>query len=203
MKLFHSTTSPYVRKVMVVAIETGLDPRIERVATNIQAPTDAFLAVNPLAKVPALIADDGQLLYDSPVICAYLDSLHSGSPLFPKHAPASWQALRQQALADGILDAAVLCRWEQVMRPEPLRWPDWLARNWSKVVRGLDALEAEAAGLKALSLNIGQIAVGCALGWLDYRFPDGDWRHDRSALAAWYEGFAGRPSMQATVPHEG
>lgn len=203
MKLFYSTTSPYVRKVVVVAIETGLDARIERVTTNLQPQTDEFLAINPLGKVPALIADDGQVLYDSPVICAYLDSLHSGQRLFPEQAPASWQALRQQALADGVLDAAVLCRWEQMMRPEPLRWPDWMTRQWSKVARGLDSLEVEATVLGDGPLTIGQITIGCALGWLDFRFPDDDWRRNRPALAAWYEGFASRPSMQATVPHEG
>lgn len=203
MKLFHSTTSPYVRKVMVVAIEAGLESVLERIATNIQMPTDDFLAANPLGKVPALITDDGRLLYDSPVICEYLDSLHSGPPLFPEREPALWQALRLQALADGILDAAVLCRWEQVTRPEPLRWPDWVARNWSKVVRGLDVLEAEAAAFNDEPLSIGQIAIGCALGWLDFRFPDDNWRPGRPTLAAWYATFIERPSMRATVPYEG
>lgn len=203
MKLFHSPTSPFVRKVMVVAIETGLELAIEQITTNVQAPTAEFLAANPLGKVPALITDDGRLLYDSPVICEYLDSLHAGPPLFPEREPALWAALQQQALADGVLDAAVLCRWEQTVRPEPLRWPDWLTRQWDKVERGLDVMEADAPAFNDEPLTIGQIAIGCALGWLGFRFPAYVWRRGRPALAAWFDAFATRPSMRATVPVDG
>jgi glutathione S-transferase len=201
MKLYYSPTSPYVRKVSVVALETGLEASIERIAINVQAPDPAFVAANPLAKVPALITDDGLVLFDSPVICEFLDSLHGGRRLFPDQEPERWQALRGQALADGILEAAVLCRIES-LRPEAKRWPEWTDRQWGKVTRALDVLEAEVAVGRDEPPTIGDIAVGCALGFLDFRFPQADWRQARPQITAWYEAFAARPSMQATVPHE-
>lgn len=201
MKLFYSPTSPFVRKVSVVAIETGLAPHLERVPTDIQAPDEAFLAANPLGKVPALILENGDVLYDSAIICEYLDSLHPGPRLFPDREPDLWRALRRQALADGLLDAAVLARLEG-MRPAALRSPEWVVRQWAKVTRGLDALEGDAAGLAEEPLTIGHIAVACALGWLDFRYPAEAWRADRPALADWYEAFAARPAMLATVPRE-
>jgi glutathione S-transferase len=221
MKLYYSPTSPYVRKVVVVAIEAGLDGLIERRPTNVQEPDAEFLAHNPLGKVPALLTEDGQVLFDSPVICEYLDSLHAGPRLFPEAEPALWQALRRQALADGILDAALLCRFER-MRPEAYRWPQWIERQWAKVDRGLDALERDAPALAGHSrssgkvatgatsrgevargeVTIGEVAVGVALGWLDFRFPYTPWRWNRPALAAWFETFADRPSMRSTLPQE-
>ena len=200
MKLYYSPTSPYVRKVTVTAIEIGLDADLERVAADIHAPDPAFVAANPLSKVPALVTDDGLVLYDSPVICEYLDSLHGGHRLFPDREPALWQALRRQALADGILDAGVLCRME-TLRPEEKRWPDWTTRQWGKVMRGLNVLAYEAGSFADEPLTIGHIAVGCALGWLDFRFPE-DWRRGRPELAAWHEGFSARPSMRTTVPRD-
>jgi glutathione S-transferase len=201
MKLYYAPASPFVRKVMIVAIEAGVDHHIERIVTNPQAPTAAFLADNPLAKVPALVLDDGAVLYDSPVICEYLDSLNPGARLFPELEPALWQALRRQALADGILDAAVLCRLEG-FRPEGQRSAEWLARQWGKVDRGLAALEGEAAGFNDEALTIGLVSIAAALGWLDFRFPDRPWRPERPMLDAWYEAFATRASMLATVPRE-
>jgi glutathione S-transferase len=201
MKLYYSPTSPYVRKVVIVALETGLEPQIERIPTNVQAPGEALPAANPLGKVPALVLDSGDVLYDSPVICEYLDSLHGGPRLCPERGPARWQALRRQALADGILDAAVLCRLEG-LRPEAQRSPDWLVRQWAKVTRGLDALEQEAAAFIDEPLTIGHIAVACALGGLDFRFPSEPWQPGRPALTDWSEAFAARPSLLATVPRE-
>ncbi|MFO1152917.1 MAG: glutathione S-transferase N-terminal domain-containing protein [Rhodospirillales bacterium] len=201
MKLYYSPTSPYVRKVSVVALETGLAVNIERIPTNVQAPDAAFVAANPLSKVPALITDDGLVLFDSPVICEYLDSLHGGRRLFPDQEPERWLALRRQALADGIADATALCRME-LLRPEAKRWSGWVDRQWGKVTRGLDVLAGEAATLADGPSTIGEIAVGCALGFLDFRFADRDWRPGRPSLAAWYEAFAAHPSMQATAPHE-
>ena len=201
MKLRFSTTSPYVRKVSVTAIELGLDGRIERVATNTMDPKSDHGADNPLGKVPALITDDGERLYDSPVICEYLDSLAEGPKLFPPAGAERWRALRRQALADGILDAAILRMLETRRRPEALRWDGWVRLQSGKIAKALDQLEREADGLDG-PLTIGEIAVGCALGYLDFRFPDEDWRAARPALAAWYEGFAGRPSMRQTAPRE-
>jgi glutathione S-transferase len=201
MKLRHSPTSPYVRKVTVTAIELGLDGRIERVPTNTQDPKSDHAADNPLGKVPALITDEGERLYDSPVICEYLDSLAGGAKLFPPAGAERWCALRQQALADGILDAAVLKMLETRRRPEALRWGGWVRLQGGKIGKALDQLEREAGTLES-PLTIGQVAAGCALGYLDFRFPEDDWRAAHPKLAEWYEGFAKRPSMRQTVPKE-
>ncbi len=201
MKLRYSPTSPYVRKVSVVALETGLDGRIERIATDIRAPTPEFHRDNPLGKVPTLITEGGETLYNSPVICEYLDSLHDGLKLFPAPGGARWTALCRQALADGIMDAAALIRMEEVLRPENERSPVWLKRQRGAIGRGLDALEDEARSL-AGACTIGHIAIGCALGFLDFRLPGFDWRESRPELARWAETFAKRPSMAATTPKD-
>ena len=199
MKLRYSPTSPYVRKVSVTAIELGLAGRIERIPTDTQDRDSGIAEQNPLGKVPALILDDGGVLYDSPVICEYLDSLHDGPKLFPAEGPERWTALRQQALGDGILDAAILRMLEMVRRPEKLRWQGWIAHQTAKVTRALDQFEAESATL-ADPLTIGHITAGCALGYLDFRVPETDWRDGRPKLAAWYENFAQRPALRETVP---
>ena len=201
MKLRFSPTSPYVRKVTVAAIELGLDGRIERIPTDTRDPKSDLAQVNPLGKVPALVTDDGEVLYDSPVICEYLDSLNDGPRLFPADGPARWQALRQQVLGDGILDAAILRMVETRRRPDALRWPGWTELQAGKIRRALDSLERQAGQLDG-PLTIGQITVGCALGYLDFRFAEDAWRAGRPGLAAWYEGFAARPSMRDTVPNE-
>ena len=201
MKLRYSPTSPYVRKVMVTAIETGLADDIELVPTNVWKEDDIVL-LNPLGKVPTLVTGGGEVLYDSPVICEHLDTLHDGIRLFPPAGGARWIALRQQALADGILDAAVL-RLLEGRRPQGERSAAWAERQKSCVERGHDVIEAEAdAGLLAGDVTIGQISIGCALGWLDFRFPDDCWRADREVLSNWFEEFCKRPSMRETVPKE-
>ena len=200
MKLRYSPTSPYVRKVSVVAIETGLEARIKRVPTDIRAPTPEFHRDNPLGKVPTLITEGGETLYDSAVICEYLDSLHDGIALFPPPGGPRWTALRRQALADGIADAGVLVRME-MLRPAGERSRTWIARQTEKVNRGLDALEEEAVALGS-ACTIGHITIGCALGFLDFRMPELDWRQGRIELARWAEGFSARPSMAATIPRE-
>jgi len=201
MKLRYSPTSPYVRKVTVSAIELGLAERIERIPTNTSDPKSGLANDNPLAKVPALILDDGEVLYDSPVICEYLDSQHTGTKLIPAAGPARWRALRQQALCDGILDAAILRMLEVKRRPEALRWADWISLHGGKMKRAVDRLETEAADLKG-PLTLGQIAAGCTLGYLDFRYADEDWRPAHPKLAAWYKEFAQRPSMLATIPKD-
>jgi glutathione S-transferase len=202
MKLYSSPTSPYVRKVLVLAYEAGLEPRIERIF-RLSFPTavnEELASQNPLAKVPTLITDAGEALYDSPVICEYLDGLHDGPRLFPS-GEARWPALKLQALGDGLLDAAVLCRYERVLRPAEKRWPEWEAGQQEKIRRALDVLEGEAAHL-AGPLTIGQISVACALGYLDFRFAAENWWRGRASLVAWYEPFSQRPSMVATVPKD-
>jgi len=201
MKLLYSPTSPFVRKVTVTAIETGLDHRIERVPTDMREQSDALLADNPLGKVPTLITDEGLPLFDSRVICEYLDSLHDGHKLFPADVPARWRTLRLMALGDGILEAGVLRRYE-LLRPDREQSPTWIERKKSKVMRGLDMLEREVPRFNP-QITIGQITVGCCLGWLDFRFgTKEDWRISRPLLADWYSMFIVRASMATTVPTE-
>ena len=201
MKLRYSPTSPYVRKVSVTLIETGLDNKIERIATSVWDPKTDIGKDNPLGKIPTLITDDGAVLYDSPVICEYLDSLHEGPKLFPASGEARWRALRLQALGDGMSDAGIL-RLLEGRRPKELQWDKWVERQSNSVARSMDALEEEADAMAKAPVTIGHIAVGCSIGWLDYRFPDLGWRKDRPALADWYEEFAERKSMRATAPKE-
>jgi glutathione S-transferase len=197
MKLRFSPTSPFARKVVVSAIETGLDKRIERVATDTADPKSGLGAENPLGKVPSLTLDDGGVLFDSRVICEYLDGLHDGPKLFPAAGPARWTALRRQALGDGICDAAVLARME-VVRPPAEQSASWIAKQKGKVAGSLDALEAE-AGRLGEGLDIGLIAIGCALAYLDLRFAADAWRDRHPRLAGWFERFAERPAMKATA----
>ncbi|MGI4858995.1 MAG: glutathione S-transferase N-terminal domain-containing protein [Janthinobacterium lividum] len=200
MQLMYSATSPYVRKVMIVAQELGLIERIELLpSTASPVQLNATLAaVNPLAKVPALTLDDGAVLFDSPVICEYLASLKTGQTIFPESGPARWRALRDQALGDGILDAALLTRYESAVRPEAYRWPEWIAGQMSKVSRALDVLETDAVGYAARA-DIGVITLACALSYLDFRYADFGWRTGRTQLAAWFETFSQRESIQAVT----
>ncbi len=200
MKLMYSPTSPYVRKVMVVAVEKGLDKKIEKItaATTPVSPNPDVMAQNPLAKVPTLKAD-GLSLYDSPVICEYLDSRSKKKAFFPAKGKARFNALRQQALGDGLLDAALLVRYEITLREEPMRNAAWHEAQMKKIRSALDQMEREAGSLKG-SLTIGHVTFACALGYLDFRFADEGWRNGRKKLAAWYDKFAQRPSMKATMP---
>jgi len=200
MQLYFVPTSPYARKVKVLILETGLEGRIEYVFARPSDTDHDLKARNPLGKIPALIADDGMVIYDSPVICEYLDDQHDGAKLFPPSGPARWLALRQQATADGILDAALLRRSEELRREER-QSKGWIAHQAAAMHRALQALNTEVDSLGAV-LTIGQISIGCALGYLDFRFPDDDWRHLAPDLSDWYAGFSQRPSMSATVPSD-
>ncbi|MBL8669490.1 MAG: glutathione S-transferase [Alphaproteobacteria bacterium] len=201
MKLYHSPASPYVRKVMAVAIEAGLDGKIERInaAVSPVAADAAVSASNPLGKVPTLVTDDGLALYDSPVICEYLDSLGKGAKTFPAGGAARWLALQQQALGDGLLDAAILWRYESVLRPKELQWSKWSDGQMLKIDGSLAAIEAAVPGFGS-RVDIGTITCGCALGYLDFRFADKDWRKGHPKAAAWFAKFDERPSMKATRP---
>ncbi|GAA3538125.1 glutathione S-transferase [Zobellella aerophila] len=199
MKLYSSTTSPFVRKVLVVAHEAGCLDAIEPLAgkaSPIQADM-AIVATNPLGQVPTAIVDDGQALFDSRVICEYLDA-QQGTGLFPAGA-GRWPALTLQSLADGILDAALLARYEQVTRPETLRWEPWLEGQMGKISRALAQLELQVPAF-AVQLHIGTISLACALGYLDFRFSEFAWREGHPRLADWYQTFSARPSMAQTVP---
>jgi glutathione S-transferase len=188
-----------VRKVNVCAEELGLASRIENVPTKVlpSEPNRDYGKVAPLMKVPSLELDDGSVLYDSVVICEYLDHL-AGGKLFPAAGPARWNALRLHSLANGILDAAILARYEGFLRPAELRWDAWTQGQLTKVDQGLDALEKSAGDLRGI--DIGTIAVGCALGYLDFRFADRGWRGTHPKLTAWFDEVSKRESFRKTVP---
>ena len=149
-----------------------------------------------MAKIPCLVLADGFALYNSRVICEYLDTLHGGPRMFPPEGPARWAALQLQSLADGITDAALLARYESFLRPEPQRWPAWIDGQLDKVTRGLDRIEAVEASSFGERLDIGVITVACAVGYLDFRFPGMAWRTTRPALAAWYDAVC-HPTVDA------
>ena len=198
MKLYHNAASPFVRKVRVVLAETGQTAELVDVFITPTAPGDKVPAANPLGKIPALERESGPTLYDSRVICQYLDDL-AGGGLYPS-APRLWETLTLEATADGIMDAAVLMVYEGRVRPEEIRYPAWLDAQWAKISRALDAVEARWMSHLAGPLDVAQIAMGCALDYLDFRHADRDWRGTHPALAAWHAAFAERQSMQDTRP---
>lgn len=199
MQLYYNTASPFVRKVRVTAHELGLGKAVQLINVSLSpvSPHDALRCSNPIGKIPALITDDGASLYDSSVICEYLDALAGRNRIFPAAGPARWTALRRQALADGIMDAAVLIRYEEAVRPKELQWQDWLAAQWLKVRTALDALEQESL---AGAIDIGTISIACGLGYLDLRFPGEPWRASRPRLGAWAADIGKRSSLAATAP---
>jgi glutathione S-transferase len=199
LRLYHAAASPFVRKVMVVLHETGQAGRVELVAASGNAvdPGTMPIKVNPLGKIPLLERDGGPALYDSRVICRYLGDTEKGT-LFPK-SEALWDALTLEATGDGIADAAVLIVYEGRTRPEDLRFAPWVEGQWAKVTRALDTLESRWMAHLYGPLDIGQIAVGCALGYLDLRHGGRNWREGRPALAAWFGKISERASFKATM----
>jgi glutathione S-transferase len=198
MKLHWSPRSPFVRKVMVCAHELRLEKRIEKIRSVVAMakPNPEVMKDNPLGKLPTLVLPDGSALYDSAVICEYLDDL-GGRKLFPKPGPARWQALRRHALGDGMLDVLILWR-NQRDEPVERQVREWLSGFDLKIRQALQVVEDEK--LKAEPFGIGQIAIGCALGYIDFRFPDMNWKKKHPALGAWFEEISLRPSMQQTSP---
>ncbi len=200
MKLHYSPTSPYVRKVLVTALLGGTYDGIELVRATLSpiTPSAEVQKVNPIGKIPALLLDDDTALYDSPVICEYLDSLSKGPRLVPVSGPERWRVLTQNALADGLLEAAQLIRAE-ALRPDGSHFEPWLAAQRIRMENALRALDAEAVQ-ELTKLTLGSVAAGCALGWLDFRMPDLGWRERHARLASWYEGFANEWFMRKTAP---
>ena len=196
MKLFHASTSPYARKVMACAIARGLDSQIEVITTNPHLSPPELLAANPLSKIPCLITTDGLALFDSPVIVEYLDTLDGGMPLFPRSGGARLHALKQQAIADGIMDAAVSRRMEQA-RPKEAARDGVMLRHTQAVARALDMLERDPP---SQTLDVGSISVACALGYLTLRFSDEPWREGHPKLAAWFAEFGLNPCIALTKP---
>ena len=201
MKLYVSPASPFGRKASVVLSELGLEARVKQEPATVSpvSRNDEVARDNPLVKIPTLVLDDGSTLFDSPVICEYLDSLSEEPRFFPSEGPARWTALKRQALADGLMDAALLLRYEQALRPEPLRWVDWMSGQQAKIVSALDAMEADAPAYGE-GFDIGHVATACALGYLDLRFGYLAWRDGRPKLAAWFAEASKRPSLISTFP---
>lgn len=201
MQLYTSPTTPFGRKVMVQIRESGLADRVEEIAVagSPLDPGSLPLAQNPLGKIPALMpAGGGAAIYDSRVICRYLDDL-SGAGLYPQ-GDDLWPILTLEATADGILEAALLMVYEGRLRPEELRYAPWVEGQWQKIARALDAIEARSMDILSGPLSMAHIAIAVALGHLDFRHADRDWRQDRPMLAAWEKQFAARPAMVETRP---
>jgi glutathione S-transferase len=195
MKLIGSKTSPYVRKVRVILAEKSVD--LEFIEENVWSPDTKVTAFNPLTKVPTLILDDGEPLYDSHVIAEYLDTL-PGATFLPKDARARALVRRDEALGDGIADAGILCRLER--QRDPARQdPAWIARQMGKVEAGIRAVSRVAASRKGAPMTLGDIACACALLWVGFRMPELAWRKD-PALKAWIEPIENRPSFASTKP---
>ena len=200
MILYSSPTSPYARKVEVLLRETGQLDDVECVPSS-TSPTDpkpGIVAKNPLMKIPALERPEGPTLYDSRVICQYLDA-RAGGKLYPQGS-GKWETLALEATADGMLDAALLMTYESRLRPEEIRWDDWVDAQWAKIEAACDALSKRWMSHLSGPLDMGQIAVACALGYVDFRHEARGWRQGNAALADWYAAFSERASMKETVP---
>jgi glutathione S-transferase len=201
MQLHWSPKSPYVRKVMIAAHELGVVDQLElvRSVAAMLKPNPALMAVNPLSKIPALVLDDGRTLWDSVVICEYLNARATG-PLFPAEGDARWKALRWHALGDGVLDTLILWRNERE-RAAPL--PNLMAAFELKLNASLALLEDEVPALTQTPFGIGHLTLVCALGYIDYRFDHLGWRVRAPALAAWFVAMQQRDSVKATEPVDG
>ena len=204
MKLHGGPISPFVRKVGLCLIEKQLDGvcNLQRSPTAIVEPNLALMRDNPLSKIPTLITDDGMVLFDSDVICEYLDIQFPTPQLFPPAGDARWRALRWNALASGTLDALVLWRFER-NRPTEQQSVATLQAYSIKLQATLALIEAEMPALANTPFAIGHIALGCVFGYLDFRFADLPWRTDHPRAAAWYSRFLQRPSVSRTEPFEG
>jgi glutathione S-transferase len=198
MELFYSAASPYARKARIAAIETGMADKIQMKAIMPWEDPAGYRDVNPIGKVPALVRDDGPALYESNVVCEYLDA-QGDTKIFPASGPDRWTALRQLAAADGILDSSVLTRIEGMFHEGGAIAQKLIDRQELSVTSVLKQLESEVADLEG-TVTIGQIAVACALGYRDFRFAEIDWRDAHPKLAAWHVAFAQRQSITQTDP---
>lgn len=201
MKLISVNASPFVRKARVLIHELGLQERVAVHDVGMVSPvtnTEELNALNPLGLIPALELDNGESLYDSPLICEYLNHVANG-PFFPADPERRFPTLRLQALGDGILELSVALRYELAMRPQALHWQDWIEHQQEKITRGLDALEAQCGQFEAAPL-IGEITAACVLGYRDFRYADDDWRAGRPGLRDWYETMMRRDSLKLTQP---
>jgi len=200
MKLYAATPSPFVRKVRVAAIELGVMDKIKIVETSVapgQTDPQYGKSVNPLRKIPALELDNGTVLADSSVICDYLNAIAGGDRLIPAGGDERWNALAGQAVASGLTEAAVSVRYETFLRPEANRWPVWIDEQWEKINNALAWMSERAPKSET---TVDAIALACALGYLDFRFPDMAWRTEHPRLERWYENISKRDAYLLTSP---
>ncbi|KQV47760.1 MULTISPECIES: glutathione S-transferase family protein [unclassified Duganella] len=201
MKLIGSLASPYVRKVRVVLAEKKLDYQLE--LENVWAPDTTIQKLNPLGKVPCLIMEDGYAMQDSRVIVEYLDSVSPVSKLLPPNGRERANVKCWEALADGVLDAAVLMRLERNQRPQELQSESWIARQMLKVELGLASMAErldDDPWCAGNHYSLADVAVGCCLGWLSFRFPEIDWRSRHPNLGRLFDKLSERQSFKDTVP---
>jgi glutathione S-transferase len=203
MKLFYSPASPFARKVRAAAIELGLSDRLEleTIDTAPGKPNRAYAqAYNPLRKIPALLCDDGTTVYDSTLICEYLDSLAGGGRIVPRQdAPHRWRVMTNHTLAQGMTEACILIRYETAVRPEEHRWQVWIDDQWDRIESGLQWFTHNSAELSD-PINIAHLALGSLLGYIDFRMPERAWRSRFPLVKDWYERLERRPSFQQTRP---
>ena len=201
MKLLYSPASPFVRKVLVFIKELGLEDKVElvKLSTTVIDQNAQLAASNPVTKIPTLVMDNGKGLFASRVITAYLDSLVASPSFYPAEGEARWDVLCMEALADGLMDAAVNNRYERGMRPADKQWDAWSDGQLKKVHGALKALDGMAASFGD-RIDAGIVGAGCCCGYLDFRYADIGWRESYPALAAWYAKFSERKSMQETQP---
>jgi glutathione S-transferase len=201
MKLTFSPASPFARKVRIAAIETGLIDRIEFTAATV-APGQAneeYSKITPLKKLPVLILDNGDVILDSYVIVEYLDELAGGGKLIPASGPERWKVKIDHSLLQGMLDSMLLCRYENMVRPEPLRWKAWSDDHWNRAWTGMARFENKPDVLSG-PFNIAQIGLVCVLGYADFRFADSGWRKAYPKLDAFHQKMLERPSVKISVP---
>ncbi|MCF7542406.1 glutathione S-transferase family protein [Pseudomonas petrae] len=202
MTLYYNAASPFARKVLILLHETGQASRVslKAVAVTPVSPNVEVCRDNPCGKIPALCLADDNVIHDSRVILDYLDQQHVGNPLIPKEGSARWRRLTLASLADALMDAALLIRYETFLRPEQKHWSEWLDAQQEKIARTLAYFEAEAVTELSSHFDVASISVACAVGYLDFRQPNLGWRSSYPRLANWYYEVSQRPSMLETQP---
>lgn len=202
MKLLYAPQSPFARKVRAAAMELGLGDRIELeyVAVVPGQPNKAFAAShNPLRKIPALVTDSGATIYDSTVICEFLDAESGSGRIIPRRPEERWRVLTNHALANGLCESVIQIRYETWLRPEAYRWPDWVDDHWDKINSGLAWFDVNPDAFRDPP-DIAQLALGSLLGYIDFRWPEQGWRDRYACVAEWFEALNKRPSFAETVP---
>jgi glutathione S-transferase len=202
MKLTFSPASPFARKVRIAAIELGLIDKIELTPVTLAPgqPNAEYSKISPLKKLPVLILDNGDIVVDSYVIVEYLDELAGGGRLIPTSGPLKWKIKTDHSLLQGMLDSMLLCRYENITRPEASRWKAWTDDHWNRAWMGMARFEKQVEEMQARPLDVAQIALVCVLGYADFRFPDCGWRKAYPKLDAFHEKMLERPSMKVSLP---